>query len=104
MTMSLLRALGMHTIITVAEPIEMTPGPAGTQLGCMHGSVMLPTVAASLPLIFTVVAVTILISYGLAGWAIGVGTGAAGWIGAWQCGPACITLSPLRAASAIAVS
>jgi hypothetical protein len=29
---SLARAAGIPAIITVAEPIEMTPGPAGTQL------------------------------------------------------------------------
>src|ERR671935_497875 len=29
---------------------------------------------------------------------MGVGTGAGGWIGAWQCGVAWMTLSPCRAA------
>jgi hypothetical protein len=30
-----------------------------------------------------------------------VGTGAGGWIGAWQCGPAWMTLSVWRAAGGI---
>jgi hypothetical protein len=27
-----------------------------------------------------------------------VGTGAGGWMGAWQCGVSCMTMSPCRAA------
>ena len=45
-TMSPARAAGLPLITTVADPIATMPGPAGTQLACMHGTVIEVTVAA----------------------------------------------------------
>ena len=47
-------AAGMPPIMTVAEPLEIIPGPAGTQLGNEHGAVVSVTRAAGLPPIMTV--------------------------------------------------
>ena len=40
-----------------------------------------------------------MMSSGNPGCATGVGVGAAGWMGAWQCGASCFILSPTRAAA-----
>jgi hypothetical protein len=40
-------------IMTDEEPFAMIPGPAGTQLGSMHGFERSVTRAAALPLTFT---------------------------------------------------
>ena len=64
--MSLTRAAGMPPIITVAEPLLMIPGPAGTQLGNMHGVDWSLTRAAGLFEIITV-GVPLMIVNGKAG-------------------------------------
>jgi len=99
-TKSSFRAAGRLLIITVADPLAISPGPAGTQLGSMHGLDISETRAAPLLLIFTVGEHGGMIFSGIAGCATGVGVGAGGWIGAWQCGESCFTLSPIRAAFA----
>ena len=76
------RPAGMFVIITLEEPMATMPGPAGTQLGSMHGVEMLPTMAAASELIITVGAVAETMVSGRAGWATGVGVGAGGWMGA----------------------
>lgn len=81
---SLTRAAGLLLINTVAEPLEMMPGPPGTQLGKLQVTDWLPTTAAGLLLILTLVEQLLVIARGIAGWATGVGTGAAGWMGEWQ--------------------
>ena len=68
--------------MTVVEPIETMPGPAGTQLGSMHGVVMLVTTAAGRLPIITVGMHLPTIASGMGGCGTGVGTGAGGWIGA----------------------
>lgn len=80
--MSSCRAAGMPQWNTVMEPLTMTPGPLGTQLGSLHGSEMLPTTAACLLLIMTVGTHAEMMVHGSGGCATGVGTGAAGWMGA----------------------
>ena len=96
--MSPMRAAGMLQIMTVAEPLEIIPGPAGTQGGGpVHGMVVSATRAAGMLPIITVGAPLTMAS-GMGGWGTGVGTGAGGWIGAWQCGPSCRTMSVTRAA------
>lgn len=87
--------------MTVAEPMAIIPGPPGTQEGSEQIAVVSLTRAAALPPIITFGA-PLMIARGRAGWAEGVGTGAAGWIGAWQCGASCFTKSPIRAAAGIA--
>ena len=47
------RAAGSPPIITVAEPLAISPGPPGTQPGNMHGLVMSVTLAAGDPPIRT---------------------------------------------------
>lgn len=81
-TMSPRRAAGSPKIRTVVEPFATIPGPLGTQLGIVQTFVMLVTIAASKLFIFTVGAVAEIIGWGMGGWARGVGTGAAGWMGA----------------------
>lgn len=81
--MSLIRAAGSPEIITVAEPLAIIPGPAGTQLGRVHGVVVSVALAAGCFPISTVGAPLTMVS-GMAGCGTGVGVGAAGWIGAWQ--------------------
>jgi hypothetical protein len=44
--MSPIRAAGIPPIITVADPSEIIPGPAGTQAGSEHGAVVSVTRAA----------------------------------------------------------
>jgi hypothetical protein len=92
--MSLTRAAGRPPMITFVDPIVITPGPLGTQDGSVHGVLMLPTTAAGMLLIITVIAVADMIVSGRLGWGTGVGTGAGGWIGAWQCGVSCFIMSP----------
>jgi len=101
--MSSTRAAGIPAIFTVAEPLAIIPGPLGTQAGSVHGAVTSVTRAAGiLPIITFGAPVTI--ASGNAGWADGVGTGAGGWIGAWQWGESCLTKSPIRAAAGISRS
>ena len=75
--MSFARAAGIFSIMTVAEPFEMIPGPAGTQGGSIHGLDISPTLAAAFFPIITVPA-PLIIAKGSAGCGTGVGTGAAG--------------------------
>src|SRR5712691_9933754 len=100
-TMSPMRAAGRLPIITVAEPFETMPGPFGTHDGRLQLWLMLPITAAGRFLISTVGTVAPTIGSGSGGCGRGVGTGAAGWIGAWQCGPWWMTLSVWRAAGGI---
>ena len=92
------RAAGRLHIITVIDPIATIPGPPGTQLGMMQGSVWLVTVAAGRLPIKTMGWQFSMIMIGMGGCGMGVGTGPGGWMGAWQCGLSCITLSVIRAA------
>lgn len=75
------RAAGMPPMITVAEPMAIMPGPPGTQPIKVHGADKSVTRAAGLPPIKTV-GHPLMIASGMAGCGTGVGTGAAGWIGA----------------------
>jgi hypothetical protein len=80
--MSPMRAAGRFAIITVAEPMATMPGPAGTQVGSMHGCDMSVTRAAGTPPIITVGAPGGIMASGSGGCGSGVGVGAGGWIGA----------------------
>src|SRR5271165_6673990 len=91
----------MLLISTVIEPIMIMPGPAGTQPGNRHGIVIDVTVAAGRLPINTVGAPGGMISSGKPGCGSGVGVGAGGWIGAWQCGIVCSTMSLTRAAGGL---
>ena len=91
------RAAGRSLIITVAEPLPMMPGPPGTQEGMLQGCVWSVTRAAGWPPMVTLVE-PLMMGSGIGGCGAGVGVGAAGCIGAWQCGPSCSTLSVIRAA------
>jgi hypothetical protein len=95
--MSPTRAAGIFSINTVADPWAIIPGPLGTQPGSMQGAVWSAILAAGMLPIITVAA-PLMMASGNGGCGTGVGTGAAGWIGAWQCGPLCKTLSPNLAA------
>ena len=75
--MSLILAAGMLPISTVAEPLAIMPGPAGTQPGNMQGSVVSVARAAGMLPIKTV-GWPLMIASGSAGWGVGVGTGAGG--------------------------
>ena len=88
--MSPTRAAGMPPIKTVADATWIMPGPAGTQPGSEHGAVMSFIRAAGL-LPMSTFGCPFTIAKGNGGCGTGVGTGAAGWIGAWQCGPDCKT-------------
>lgn len=90
-------AAGIPPIRTVVDPIAIIPGPPGTQLGSEHGAVVSVTRAAGNPPIKTV-ACPLMMANGSAGCGTGVGTGAAGCMGAWQCGALCKTRSDNRAA------
>lgn len=85
-------------MVTVAEPLDTMPGPAGTHEGSEQGLVLSLTLMAAMLLIVTVGQPGGMNARGKGGCATGVGTGAGGWIGAWQCGPSWIALSPTRAA------
>lgn len=65
-------------IFTVAEPFATIPGPFGTQVGNMHGLVILVTTAACKLLIITVGTHFSTMSMGIGGCGTGVGTGAGG--------------------------
>ena len=101
--MSFTRAAGKFAIMTFVEPKATIPGPPGTQPGSKHGTVVLVTVAAGRFPIRTVGA-PLIMAKGRPGCGTGVGTGAAGWIGAWQCGASCFTRSLIRAAKGICFS
>ncbi len=95
------RAAGIFWAITVADPFAIMPGPAGTQGTNVQIFVMSAMRAAGIFPIRTVVAPGGIIGSGKAGCGTGVGVGAGGWIGAWQCGAVCKTLSVTRAAGGI---
>ena len=78
---SAILAAGMPPMITVAEPNEIIPGPAGTQPGNMHGTVMSDTLAAGMPPISTL-GWPDMMANGNGGCGTGVGVGAGGWMGA----------------------
>ena len=63
---SLMRAAGIFSIITVAEPIEIMPGPPGTQLARVQMTVVSVTRAAGAPPIITVPA-PLTIAHGMGG-------------------------------------
>ena len=84
------RATARPPIVTVGDPLAITPGPAGVQPGSMQGCVMSPTHATGMPPMVTVTAPGGMMANGRAGWGTGVG-GTAGWIGAWQWGACCST-------------
>jgi len=77
-TMSPKRAAGRPTIITDEEPFATIPGPFGVQVGIVQGLVWVVTVAASSPLMTTVVFVAVMSGCGIGGCASGVGTGPGG--------------------------
>ena len=79
--MSLMRPAGMLPINTVIDPIAIMPGPPGTQLGRVHGADVSVTRAAGADPMSTVGS-PLMSASGSAGCGTGVGTGAAGWIGA----------------------
>ena len=81
-------AAGNLEIITVADPLLIIPGPAGTQGTRVQILVISVSRAAGILPIRTVGAQGDSIGNGNAGWGTGVGVGAGGWIGAWQCGAA----------------
>lgn len=103
-TRSPTRAAGRPSIMTVAEPMAIAPGPAGMHGGTIHGVVMEPMTAAGCLAIRTVGTQLSVIGNGIGGCGTGVGTGAGGWIGAWQCGASWSVWSPIRAAGGIAIS
>lgn len=76
--MSSWRAAGRPLWNTVMEPLAITPGPLGTQLGRVQGVEMLPTTAACLPLIITVGMHADTMVHGCGGCGCGVGVGAGG--------------------------
>ena len=71
------RAAGNPPIMTVADPRATMPGPPGTQVGSMHGVVVLVTVAAGCPPIITV-GTPLMMVRGRAGCGTAVGVGAGG--------------------------
>lgn len=95
--MSPTRAAGRPPTSTAKEPSAIMAGPPGTQPASMQGVVVSETRAAGWPPISTV-GVPLMIVCGSGACGCGVGTGAAGWIGAWQCGASFKTMSPMRAA------
>ena len=72
------RAAGCFWIMTLLEPLTITPGPAGTQGVNVQIFVMSPTRAAGILPISTLVAPAGMMGSGSAGWGTGVGVGAAG--------------------------
>ena len=77
-TISPWRAAGLPLIITVPEPMATKPGPAGTHVFKLHGSVCDVTVAAGRLLMMTFGDVFRRILKGCGGCAAGVGVGAGG--------------------------
>ena len=88
--LSLTAAAGRPTMCTVIAPITIASGAIG------HTHISVIRAAGSPPI--KVVAAALTIISGIAGWATGVGTGAGGWMGAWQWGLSCNTRSVRRAA------
>lgn len=93
-----MRAAGRLLIIVVPEPFDISPGPAGTHGISVQILVMSETRAAGMFPISTVGAQGLRIGSGSGGCGTGVGVGAGGWMGAWQCGASCNTISIMRAA------
>lgn len=88
MVVSPARAAGNLPINTVVEPRAIMPGPPGTQPGKVHGpDISVARAAGMLPI--KTLGAPLIIAKGNPGCGTGVGTGAAGWIGAWQCGAVC---------------
>ena len=86
------RAAGRPPIKTVPDALLISPGPAGTHGGGpVQGIVWSVARAAGMFPIRTVGWPGLSSANGTAGCGTGVGTGAAGWIGAWQCGASCKT-------------
>lgn len=73
-----MRAAPRLSIFTVADPMEIMPGPAGTQLGSEQGADMSVCRAAGLFSIMVEVDPGGMIASGSAGCATGVGVGNAG--------------------------
>lgn len=95
--MSPARAAGSLPINTVAEPMPTMPGPPGTQPAGIQGVVVsVRRAAGSLPI--NTVASPLIRVMGTGACGCGVGTRAAGWMGAWQCGASESTWSVIRAA------
>src|SRR5579883_126762 len=94
---SLKRAAGSFPIMTVPEPCMIIPGPPGTQGAMVQGAVVSVMRAAGMLAIMTVGS-PLMIGSGMPGCGTGVGVGAGGCMGAWQCGVVWRTLSPMRAA------
>ena len=74
---SFMRAAGRLPIKTVADPLAIMPGPAGTQPGNIHGADVSVALAAGMLPIKTV-GCPLIIASGSAGCGTGVGTGAGG--------------------------
>ncbi|MFA6045533.1 MAG: hypothetical protein WC718_11155 [Phycisphaerales bacterium] len=72
------RAAAKLMIFTVAEPLEIIPGPPGTQVGNEHGLDISLMRAAAAPPMVTVAAPGGMMSSGSAGCGAGVGVGAGG--------------------------
>jgi len=72
-----MRAAGMNPIKTVADPMAIMPGPAGTQPGSMHGADISVTRAAGAPPISTF-GWPLMMASGNGGCGTGVGVGAGG--------------------------
>ena len=96
--MSPARAAGSPAMNTVADPLAIKPGPAGTHGTNVHILVISVARAAGRLPIRTVGAQGGIIGKGRAGCGTGVGTGAGGCIGAWQWGADCSTISVILAA------
>ena len=101
--MSPTRAAGSLPIITVVDALEIMPGPAGIQPGSIQGIVISVLRAAGILLISTLGWPFAIIN-GKPGCGMGVGLGAGGCMGAWQCGADWMTLSVILAAGAPMVS
>ncbi len=84
--MSPTRAAGILPINTVVEAIKIMPGPPGTHPANVQGAVWSVIRAAGIFPISTVGS-PLIMARGIGGCGTGVGVGAGGWIGAWQCGP-----------------
>ncbi len=81
LVMSPRRAAGKPPMSTVADPLAIIPGPPGTHVGSEQGTVVSDTRAAGLPPMMTL-AWPLMMASGKGGCGAGVGTGAAGCMGA----------------------